>query len=280
MKTESFIVGNWYVVNEIAPNVFWIREPGIVSFYLFKNNHHGLFIDSGLGLSEKAFRALLSHFDLQKFDIICTHAHSDHIGLNSFAATCKLSKIEWEKYLLQNEDKQLDYFLESLASTNSLPLILNEKDNRMVGNLPWTPSGFLQKGDIYPFHDWSFEVFESPGHTCGSLMFFERNLNFIFTGDLVYSGTMYLHLKDSNNVDFAHSLDLLIDIGNSHPGLKVWPAHNGIPLDLEFIHKTRSTLNLINKKLIESLQLFPKDKIFEAGQLFIHDSVKIITRIV
>lgn len=278
MKTEPQTIGNWYVVSEIAPNVFWIKEPGLVSFYLFKNNNHGLFIDSGLGLSEKAFMDLLRHFSILEYEVICTHAHADHIGLNSFSSNCKLSKIEWEKYLRQNEFKQLDYFLESLVATQLTPSILNEVGNKIIGNLKWKPSGYLNHGETYHFHDWSFDVIETPGHTSGSLIFYEKNLKFIFVGDLIYSGTMYLHLKDSNTESFNNSLDLLLSLLKINPDIKLWPSHNGIPLDLDFVFKTKLVSDLINKGQIKSIQKVPKDKIFEEGQLFIHDSVKLIMR--
>lgn len=278
MTTKCQVISNWYLVNEIAPDVFWIKEPGLVSFYLFKSNNRGLFIDSGLGLSEKAFIDLLSHLGIHEYEVICTHAHSDHIGLNSFASSCKLSKIEWEKYLRLNEFRQLDYFLEYLAVSNSTPSILNESENKIIGNLKWNPNGFLKQGDTYQFHEWSFDVIEAPGHTSGSLIFHEKNLNFIFVGDLVYSGTMYLHLKDSNFEDFRDSLDLLLNLVKVNADVKIWPAHNCIPLDLNFISKTRMVLDLIHQGHISSIQDIPKDKIFEEGQLYIHESVKLIMR--
>ena len=278
MNIEQNIIGDWYIVRKIAPDVFWIKEPGLVSFYLFKNQSNGLFIDTGLGLSKSAFIFLTQHFGIKKYEVICTHAHSDHTGLNSFASECKLSRTEWEKYRAQNEDQQLGYVLEQLVADNSTPSILNKSGNSIVGNLEWKPSGYLQNGNVYHFHNWSFDVYETPGHTSGSLTFHEKSLNFIFVGDLIYDGTMYLHLKDSNIEDFSHSLNTLISIIENNPGIKVWPAHNSIPLDANFITNTKSVLSLISMGLLKSNQIIPKDKIFEEGRLFKHGSIKLITR--
>ena len=41
----------WYKIQEIKDNVFWINEPGHVSFYVLRLADKGLFVDSGLGLS-------------------------------------------------------------------------------------------------------------------------------------------------------------------------------------------------------------------------------------
>jgi glyoxylase-like metal-dependent hydrolase (beta-lactamase superfamily II) len=278
MKTEKQLIGSWYEVQEIAPDVFWIKEPGLVSFYLFKDKKQGLFIDTGLGLSENAFKELLSHFDLTQFEVICTHAHCDHIGFNSFARICFISQIEFEKFKYQNEDKQLKYFLENLNENALTPLILQRQNNKLIGELSWNPTGYLSAGDIYNFSKWSFEVIATPGHTSGSLSFYERSLNYIFVGDLVYSGTMYLHLKDSDNDDFANSLDLILSIIDKNPNIKIWPAHNEIPLNVQLIEETREVFEMIQKGLISSSRIIPKDKIFEEGQLFISGLVKIIKK--
>ena len=276
MSNEPIIICNWYVVREIATNLFWIKEPGFVSFYLFKRGNQGLFIDTGIGLSEKAYLELLRHFDIHEFEVICTHAHSDHIGFNSFAKNCRLSQKEWDKFNLQNEDKQLDYFLESLEQKNELPSIAQEPENKIIGKLKWQPNGFLKAGDHYSFHDLNFDIFESPGHTSGSLIFYEPNLNFIFVGDLVYSGTMYLHLKDSDFIDFIKSLNYLLELINKNPEIKIWPAHNDIPLEKDFIIKTSMVTQLIQQNKIRSIQTISKDKIFEEGELYIHQNVKLI----
>ena len=272
------LVANWYQVKEISKNVFWIKEPDLVSFYLFKYQDEALFIDSGLGLSEKSFIGLCQYFSIKKYSVICTHAHSDHIGLNAFAEKCFISVTEWEKFLLQGEDKQLGYFLADLEKRNCLPSVLNKKDDRIIGNLAWKPTQYLTSNEVFTFHDWSFQIYETPGHTSGSLVFYEQRLNFIFVGDLVYNGTMYLHLKDSFCKDFLNSLNTLIKIIEMNPGIKIWPAHNGIPLESNFVFKTKLVLNLIIQKKIQSIQMVAKNEIFEEGQLFIHDSIKIITR--
>ena len=47
--------------------MFWVREAGIVSFYVFRNGHEALFLDSGLGLSQTLLKNLLAELDIEKF---------------------------------------------------------------------------------------------------------------------------------------------------------------------------------------------------------------------
>jgi len=43
-------VADWYIINEIRPNLFLVREPADAAFYIFKDGSRALFVDSGLGL--------------------------------------------------------------------------------------------------------------------------------------------------------------------------------------------------------------------------------------
>ena len=85
-------------------------------------------------------------------------------------------------------------------------------------------------------------------------------------------------MKDSSIKDFSHSLNVLTNIVEKNPGIKIWPAHNSIPLETNFISNTKYVLNLINQGLLKSIQTIPKDKIFEEGQLYKYDLVKLVTR--
>ena len=98
----------WYKVKEISSNVFWINEPGHVSFYVLRNNDEALFIDSGLGLDINLGLALLKILKIKTFSVYLTHSHCDHVGLNNLADSVFIKKEEYNKYLIQNEINQLD----------------------------------------------------------------------------------------------------------------------------------------------------------------------------
>lgn len=223
-------VGNWYRIHEIEPNLFWINEPGHVSFFIYKLKDHALFIDSGLGLSEQAADQLLKFLEIQTFDVVCTHAHCDHIGLNYRAQKIYISKHEWEKYETQGEAEQILHYYELLKSFKSWPPGF-EVANRTE---KWTPTDFVQGGSLIEIGGSQLTALGSQGHTIGSLMFLDSTAGHLFTGDLIYTGTMYLHLTDSDYESFKISLAHILNLQNQFPELRIWPCHNQVPLPKEY----------------------------------------------
>lgn len=268
-------VGDWYLVREIGENIFWVNEPGHVSFYIFRQGHRALFIDSGLGLSKELGHSLLHHLGISEFLVYCTHTHCDHVGLNHMAKSVFLCKSEWEKYLRQNEFAQLQRYYSLLKGEKKWPTgtAINDSFRK------WTPAGFVSDGDTFVFGPWRFRTFEVPGHTSGSLAFFEQNQNNIFLGDMVYSGTLYFHLTDSSFGQYQRSLTrikALVDQSDSQIGL--WPSHNQIPLASDFLEDVKATIEAIKTGDIEHVRIWAKDAVFEEGVVYVNGLVKIVLR--
>ncbi len=270
------IVADWYLVQEIGPNIFWIKEPSIVSFYIFKSGKKALFIDSGLALSDTDTETLLKELDIDEYQVVCTHAHCDHTGLNFGAKECGISKTEWEKYNFQNESTQRGNFLQVLKQTNKIPTsfdILNTKKAEV-----WSPTYFLEDGQTFSFSQWNFKVFSAPGHTCGSLMFLETTTNFLFSGDIIYTGKMYLHLKDSNFSSFALTIESICELVNKNDNVIIWPAHNIIPLPKEFPVQVKNAIEIYQSGGALPLAIWPKDSIFEEGHIYVIKDVELVIR--
>ncbi|MBC7740988.1 MAG: MBL fold metallo-hydrolase [Bdellovibrionaceae bacterium] len=270
------VISEWYIVNEISENIFWVREPGFVSFFIFRNDKKALLIDSGLGLSLTAAKELFTQLNIQEYDVICTHGHCDHIGLNGNAKNIGISNNEWEKFEKQNEKNQLLNFLTMLEKNGKKPSILNERE--ILGFNNWIPTHFLASGQLINFANWKFEVKSVPGHTCGSLMFHELTTNFLFSGDVIYTGKMYMHLKDSDIDDFYKSIEKLCTLKEIYPRLKVWPSHNVIPLPDDYPKKVQRALGLHSDGELPVVGKWQKDLIFEEGLIYSYDGVEIVVR--
>lgn len=277
MNLDFREISNWYQVREISPNVFWVKEPGIVSFYVFRNGEKALFIDSGLGINIHLQNQLLTDLKIIEYEVVCTHAHCDHVGLNSSAKKCALSKVEWEKYVRQNEIEQFKEFVNALEKSNKIPPQMHLKPNSPSFK-QWIPSHFLEDGDSFSFGTWNFKTISAPGHTCGSLMFLETTTNFLFSGDILYDGKMYLHLKDSSFDEFSNSVDSIINLLDSNPGITIWPAHNTIPLPPDFPKKVKLAAAEFADGNVQSIGTWPKDSIFENGLIYKSNDVEFVVR--
>jgi hypothetical protein len=96
---NTFSIGDWYQITQLDSDFFKVTEPGQVTFYVYREGDRGLFIDSGLGLDKTLAHELIKCLDITKFDVLCTHAHCDHIGLNALAESIYMHSSEWAKYI-------------------------------------------------------------------------------------------------------------------------------------------------------------------------------------
>lgn len=144
---DFFIVDNWYKVKKINLNVYCVTEPGHVSFYIIKIKNEAVFIESGLGLCENMAKKLLRQLAIETFDVICTHAHCDHIGLNYLARNVYISQKEWIKYTQQNEREQLYSYIKISKYHMQWPNVNLEE----IKYKEWQPTQFINDGELLDF---------------------------------------------------------------------------------------------------------------------------------
>lgn len=102
----------------------------------------------------------------QTIDVVLTHNHGDHIlGLPSLAASGKLGEL----YIHE---------LDAPAVVTADYIDLNNVT-------------YIKDGDTIPTGGGELEVFEVPGHTQGSVVFFYGD-DYIFTGDAIGSGDVWM----------------------------------------------------------------------------------------
>jgi len=135
--------------------------------------------------------------------IFLTHAHIDHAG-----ATAVLS----EKFDLPivGPHKGDQFWIDSL-----------EKQSEMFG-FPecktFTPTQWLNDGDTVSFGNVTLEVYHTPGHTPGHVIFFHKDTNIAAVGDVLFAGSI-------GRTDFpGGDQDTLINAIKQ----KLWPLGNEV----------------------------------------------------
>ena len=120
--------------------------------------------------------------------LLNTHAHWDHYWDNA-----EILRLTGAKFGIHSE---------------SAPL-LKLSQARMCGlNTdipPSTPDFFLAEGEPVIVGDLKFEVLHCPGHCPGSVALFERKERIVFTGDVLFAGT--IGRTDLPGGDFDQLLD-------------------------------------------------------------------------
>jgi hydroxyacylglutathione hydrolase len=104
-----------------------------------------------------------------------THGHIDHVG--GAAELRDALKVEItgphmaDKYML-------DHVIESGANFG------------MTGVRNFTPEHWLDEGDTVSIGELRFDVLHCPGHSPGSVVFFNKDMRFALVGDVLFAGSV------------------------------------------------------------------------------------------
>mgnify|MGYP004468845183 FL=1 len=184
------------------------------TYVVFDSNKIGVLIDPADEV-EKIIECITRNKVELKY-VLITHAHADHIG-----ALEGIVKRFGAEVLVSKEDYSM--------------LFCNDKNcSKMLGNMDIGISPEVKEkiktikdGEIFKAGEISLEVISTPGHTKGSVCFYEAKDKVIFTGDTIFSNCCgRCDLATSSMDDMIVSLNKIFDkFENIKNELKVYPGH-------------------------------------------------------
>ena len=168
-------------MKEILKNIYWLLGQGFdCNVYIIESNQEAIMIDTGAGSAlSQGFSTTSSNIEILRQvianknvnHIFLTHGHIDHIGgILSIQSEvdCMISASVAEALQLSTGNSPyLDPIMNSTCSPLKISKKFGEGDNIVVG-------------------DYHFQVFETPGHTKGSLSLYEHDKKILISGDTVF----------------------------------------------------------------------------------------------
>ena len=146
-------------------------------YVIWDETKEAVVIDAGCFYDEEkqALKNFILSNELNVKHLLNTHLHLDHIFGNPFML---------KEFGLQAEACQIDEFwLESAP-----------KQSRMFGfdlkEAPVPLGKYLIDGDIITFGNITLEAIHVPGHSPGSLVFYCKKENCMFSGDVLFQGSI------------------------------------------------------------------------------------------
>ncbi|MFX1540875.1 MAG: MBL fold metallo-hydrolase [Promethearchaeota archaeon] len=186
-------------------NIFLVEDEN--RFVLFDAGIHHFYNDTCQAISEIGF-------NLKQLDrLILTHTHLDHSGSTPEflrdAKDCKVWVSEEEGTLLEQGDDTI--VLGSMLGHRLPPISVSKK---------------LQEGDKITVGNYSFQVLHTPGHSAGSLCFFEPQQQLLISGDVVFRHGSFgrVDFPTGNGAVLKESIARLAEL----PVEILLPGHMGI----------------------------------------------------
>ncbi len=100
-------------------------------------------------------------------------------------------------------------------------------------NRPHSIKKVTPKNNSISMKPFSFEVIKTPGHSPDSICLYERSQRWLFAGDTLYKGPIYLHLPESNKKDYIRSIKKIMNL----TPLRIFPGHNSFSFPYTAIGK-------------------------------------------
>lgn len=242
-------MGEWFDIEKIDDETYAISEYGHwekVHSYLLIGREVGLLIDTGLGIGN--IRSEVNKLTDLPIKVVTTHAHWDHIGghklFNNIYVHC--DDADWLENGLPIPLSIIRKNILAQPFTKIPPVEFNIDNYKVYTKVP---TGILKDGDIIDIGLRKIRIIHTPGHSPGHICLFEEDKGYLYTGDLVYEGTLYAFYPSTNPKLFKQSIDKI----NKLKGVKkILPAHNNLDIEVEMLKDIRQAFGDIeNKGLLE-----------------------------
>lgn len=211
---------SWFTTERLDNDTFAIseyRHPEETHCYLLRGGERCLLIDTGLGISNISLEASL----LTDKPVIAapTHIHWDHIGgLSGFDEFCvHPNELEW----ISGEFPLPAAAVREMLAEGDLP---SEFDLDGFTIFQGEPTRLLNDGDEIALGGRTVSVLHTPGHSPGHICFWEEERGYLFTGDLVYGGTIFANYPSTNPDALLRSVERLAEL----PVKRLFPGHHSL----------------------------------------------------
>ena len=198
---------------------FVFNPFGANTYLIYDESNEGIIIDPGCYTQQEQeqFKSFISENNIQPVRVLNTHGHPDHIFGNGFIQRTYGLSPEMHKD-------------EEVMAQNAGPFA--EANGLSLETIP-PVSRYLNENDIIRFGNSQLKIFEIPGHSPGSLVFYNEESKIIVSGDVLFNGG--IGRTDLPGGDYNQLIEGITNKLLTLPGdFNVFPGHgNETTIDAE-----------------------------------------------
>ncbi len=223
-------MNEWFTLEEIDDTTFAISEYGHreqVHSYLLMGKECAFLIDTGLGIGNiKKVAEALTNLPVK---VITTHVHWDHTGGHRLFDEIYVHKEE-AQWLREGVPLPLEKIREYVSGPVTKPL---PEDFCIENYFPYKgePALVLHDNDILTAGSREIKIIHTPGHSPGHICIYEEERGFLFTGDLIYKGTLFAFYPSTDPEAYWESVEKICAIRKID---KILPGHNDLNIDRHY----------------------------------------------
>ncbi|MBT5074393.1 MAG: MBL fold metallo-hydrolase [Kordiimonadaceae bacterium] len=227
---------NWYETYIIAENTYAISAPnhwqGTIS-YLLLGSDKALLVDTGMGIGN--IKKTVDAITTLPVIVINSHSHYDHVSNNHHFETIYGRDLAFtEKNSSGHPKATWDNAIQPSAIKKNLPDSFSFENYQ---SKPFEINKYVEDGEIIDLGGREVEIIFTPGHTPDSMLFFDRELGLLMTGDTFFPSTLWAHRADA---DFKNYLDSAQRMAAMQGQVKyILPGHGRTMVSPTFLTKLR-----------------------------------------
>ena len=221
-------MNDWFTVDKADRDTYIVSEYRHweeTHCYLLNGTERSLLIDTGLGICN--ISEVIKQLTGNPVIAIATHIHWDHIGGHKYYSDFYAHEAELE-WLNGGFPLPLEKIKAYVVDRCNLP---DGYDVNTYEIFQGTPAKVLHGGEIIDIGGRSIEVLHTPGHAPGHMCFWEGERGSLYTGDLVYKGTLTAWFPSTDPCAYLQSLEKVAEL----PVKRVFPAHHSLDIQPELI---------------------------------------------
>lgn len=225
---------DWFTIDKIDDTTYIIseyRHHEQTHCYLTIGSERCLLIDTGLGIGNiyEQVRKLTD----KPITAIATHIHWDHIGGHKYFPDFYVHKAESE--WLNGKFPLPIQAVRNMVVDCDLPEDFDINDYTIFQG---TPTKILNGGETIDLGGRQIEAIHTAGHSPGHLCFWEKERGYLFTGDLIYKGTLFANYPSTDPDAYLQSLETIAAL----PIKRLFPAHHSLDIQPEITIRVRNAL--------------------------------------
>lgn len=225
---------NWFQVVQLQEKVFGIAEPHHfeeVNSYLLLGDERCVLIDTGMGLFD--IRAAVQMITPMEPVVINTHTDFDHIGENyAFSEVYVFDHVLSRRRALEGvsvEELAMESTPEKFGGT------VPEGVRLPYAIAPFPHAQFVPDGWKLVCPPFELIVIATPGHTQDSICLYEVSNGWLFAGDTLYAGPIFIE-QDGGLKEYQQSLQRLMDLPTIN---RIYPSHNTFDFPVSLLERMR-----------------------------------------
>lgn len=222
-------MNTWFTIDHIDEDTHIISEYRHweeAHSYLLNGTASSLLIDTGLGIENicEEVRKLTTN----PIIAVATHIHWDHIGGHKYFPHfyAHEAEIPW---LTGQFPLTMDQIKAYVTERCQLPENFRIDDYEFFQGVP---EKILKDHDIIDLGNRTIEILHTPGHMC----FYEKDRQYLYTGDLVYKDTLFAYYPSTDPEAYLKSMEKISLL----PVKKVFPAHHDLDVQPSIINDIKN----------------------------------------